>query len=149
MNVLAPLITIIALLVALYLCEWQVIAAFFVAVVAVPIILVFLTHLYEVGVQHQPMNLKEAFEMGSFFSLAGVFIYFPLILPVYYVLKSAVNFPILYSFPFGVCIIILALFALMATKPWGYKEFLMIVACSMLHAFFILWLISKFKSIGF
>lgn len=149
MNILAPLIIITVLLVALYFCEWQVVLAFTLAVLVLPFTLLFLTHLYEVIIQGKQMDFNSAFEIGALFSIAGIFIYFPFILPIYYALKSANNFPILYSFPLSVSIVLFILFILMATKPWGFKEFLVVVGCSMLHALFILWLISKFKSLSF
>lgn len=148
MSILGPIILLVPVLIAFYFCEWQVVVAFIVAIFVVPFTIIFLTHLFEVFFQHKPIDFKGVFEIWGLFSLAGIPIYFILILPLYYVLKSS-SIPVLYSFPASVCIIMFLLFVLLVTKTWGYKEFLVVVGCSILHSLFIIWLISKLKSISF
>src|SRR5690606_256967 len=94
------------------------------------------------------MGFNDVIETGFMFSIAGIPIYFILILPVYYVLKSS-NMPIVYSFPASVSVIMVIIYTLITTKPWDYKAALVVTACSVVHTLFIIWLISKLKSISF
>lgn len=149
MNILGPIVILIPVLIALYFCEWQVVAAFVVTILVVPLAIFFFTHLFEIFFQHKPMDFKEMFEMWGMFAVAGIPIYFILILPLYYILKSSGGIPMLYGFPAGVTIIMLLLFVLLATRSWGYKEVLVVIGCSALHSLFVIWLISKLKAISF
>lgn len=144
MNIFGPIILLMPVLVALYFCEWQVVAAFFIATFVVPFILIFAINLFG----QKAMDFKDVIETGFLFSIAGIPIYFILILPIYYALKSS-SMPMLYSFPASVSIIMLIIYALMTTKAWDYRVILAVIVCGILHSLFIMWLISKFKAISF
>lgn len=144
MNIFGSIVLLMPVLIALYFCEWQVAVAFFIAVLVVPFILIFLINLF----QQKAMGFNDVIETGFMFSIAGIPIYFILILPVYYVLKSS-NMPIVYSFPASVSVIMVIIYTLITTKPWDYKAALVVTACSVVHTLFIIWLISKLKSISF
>lgn len=144
MNVLGPIVILMPVLIALYFCEWQVVIAFFLAVSIVPFALIFLINLF----QQKAMGFNDVLETGLLLSIAGIPIYCILILPIYYVLKSS-SMPMPYSFPASVSIIMVILYTLITTKPWDYKAALVVTTCSTIHALFIIWLISKLKSISF
>lgn len=144
MNILGPIIILIPVLIALFLCEWQVAIAFLIAILIVPFVFILLIDFF----QQKPMSYKDVLELGFMFFIIGIPIYFILILPMYYGLKS-MGMPILYSFPASVSVIMLILYTLITTKPWDYKAALVVVACSISHGLFIIWLIGKFKSITF
>lgn len=144
MKILGPIIIFIPVLIALILCEWQVAIAFLIAILIVPFLFILFIDFF----QQNPMGYKDVLELGFMFFIIGIPIYFILILPMYYGLKS-MSIPIVYSFPFGVSITMLVLYTLMTTKPWDYKAALVVIACSVSHGFFIIWLIGKFKSITF
>lgn len=144
MNILGPLILLMPVLVALYLCDWQVAIAFFIAILIVPFIFILLIDLF----QQKPMGFNGVLETGFIFFIFGIPLYFILILPIYYLLKST-SMPIIYSFPASVSVIMLILYTLITTKPWDYKAALVVIACSVVHTYFIIWLISKFKAISF
>ena len=146
MSKLLPFIFIlIPVFLALWFCEWQVVVSFFIGIIIVPVMLIFLFHLYEILFLHKRIDLNGAFEIGALYSVVGLPIYFIFILPVYYALKSF-SFSLVYSFPVSISVIMFLFFMFVTTKPWGYKEFLVIVACSLIHSYFIIWLISKLKS---
>jgi hypothetical protein len=144
MNILGPLIILAPVLVALYLCEWQVVIAFFIAILIVPFIFIFLIDLF----QQKPMGFNGVLETGFMFFIIGIPLYFILILPIYYILKST-SMPMIYSFPASVSVIMLITYTFITTKPWDFKTALVVIACSVVHAYFIIWLISKFKAITF
>lgn len=149
MNIIAPILFfLIPILVALWLCEWQVVAAFLIGIFVIPPFLFFLTHLFQVFTEQKRMDLNGLFEVGALFSFAGFPIYFLIILPIYYALKAS-KVPLVYSFPFCLSVVMFILFVIITEKEWGSIAFFSIVACSIFHALFILWLISRLKSIAF
>jgi len=137
---------VLLILLAFYVSEWQVALAFLVAVIMVPITYVLSYHMYEVIVKGQEFDSVKIM-MGGIFAMLGIPVYYALMMPSYYILKN-LGFPIIISFPFVVSVIILILFKILATKPWGFTVFITLAGCGILHSLFILWLISKFKSMG-
>src|SRR5690554_4913251 len=105
MSKFLPFIFIlIPVFLAFWLCEWQVVVSFFIGIIVVPVMLIFLFHLYEVLFLQKELDLNGAFEIGALYSVVGLPVYFIFILPVYYALKSF-SFPLVYSFPVSISII--------------------------------------------
>lgn len=132
---------------AFVVSEWQIAAAFLVAIIAVPLTIVFSTHIYEVVLNGETFNISDVFMVSSLFILGGIPLYFAFVMPLYYAL-NLLSFPVVISFPLAVTAFIVTLFVLFATGSWGYLVLLVVAACSAFHSLFILWLISIFKSIA-
>lgn len=148
MDVLIPiLIFLVPILIAYKLCEWQVVSAFLVGLIVVPFFIIFLFHVYEIYFIGKSPDFNRAFTILAMFALFGLPIYLIIILPLYYFLQS-LQFPINYSFPIVISIIMSILFSLMNERDWGWKQIAVILLCSYVHSYFILWLMAKLRSIS-
>ena len=148
MNRLLPLIFIlIPIFIAFYLAEWQVVVSILIGVLVVPLFMIFLFHGYEVLFLDRKLDLNTVLEVGALYGIIGIPVYLIGIMPIYYALKT-LSYPLVYTFPFSISVVMFLLFMLITTKPWGYKEFFLIVSCSLVHSYFIIWLISRFKAIS-
>lgn len=146
MNIILPILLFLTpLLISLKLCGWPVTAAFIISIVVVPFCMVLFVHLIEVALQTQKFNFRDCVEIGAMFSFAGIPIYFLLILPLYYLLRSS-TFPFYITFPCSVSAVMLALCFLIAERPLTYLYVMAIIACSILHSLLITWLIAKFNA---
>lgn len=146
MNRLIPFIFILLpVLIAFYLAEWQVVVSILIGVLVVPFFMIFLFHGYEVFFLQKKLDVSGVLAVGGMYAIFGLPIYLIGIMPIYYVLKS-LPYPLVYTFPFIISTVMFLLFILLTTKPWGYKEFLIIVSCTLVHSYFIIWLISRFKA---
>ncbi|WP_375578534.1 hypothetical protein ABWH96_16105 [Marivirga tractuosa] len=146
--ILPILFFLIPILIAFKLCEWQVVAAFLVGVVLVPFLMISLFHLYEVYFMSKTLDFKGALSISAMFSVFGLPIYLIIVLPFYYFLQT-LQFPIHYSFPILISIIMCILFVLITEREWGWKQIAVIILCSYVHSWFILWMIAKLKNIQF
>src|SRR5690606_27275189 len=131
---------------AFWLCEWQVVVSFLIGIIVVPLILISAIHLYEATFMEKKIDFTEVFEVSALFSAVGLPLYLIAILTLYYALKT-LSYPLVFTFPVSITVIMLTLFILITTKSWGYKEVLVILTCSFIHSYFIIWLISRFKAI--
>ncbi|VAW69881.1 hypothetical protein MNBD_GAMMA09-3810, partial [hydrothermal vent metagenome] len=113
---------------AFVVSEWQIAAAFLVAIIAVPLTIVFSTHIYEVVLNGEAFNISDVFMVSSLFILGGIPLYFAFVMPLYYALKL-LSFPVAISFPLAVTAFIVTLFVLFATGSWGYLVLLVVAAC--------------------
>ncbi|WP_188466014.1 hypothetical protein [Marivirga lumbricoides] len=148
MDVILPvLIFLVPILIAFKLCEWQVISAFLVGLIAVPFFIIFLFHVYEIYFIGKSPDFNGAFTISAMFAMFGLPIYLIIILPLYYFLQS-LQFPINYSFPIVISIIMSILFLIMNEREWGWKQIAVILLCSYIHSYFILWVIAKLRSIS-
>jgi len=145
MDLLFPIILfLIPILIAFKLCEWQVVTAFILALIAVPAVMILSFHFFEIFYLNKSSDFAEAFTISGMFSIFGFPIYLIIVLPLYYFLQS-LQFPLHYSFPMIITILMIILFVLITEKEWGWKEIVVILLCSYVHSYFILWLISKLK----
>jgi hypothetical protein len=142
--ILGLIVFILPILVALKFCDWRVVISFAISIVLVPIFFVSLTHLYMVNIQNEESSWDTAGIAAKIFILASVPIYFVLVLPLYHYLKT-LQFPLSISFPLVITAIAFSIFLLLVTKPWGLKEVLIIIGCSVFHAFVILFGIALLK----
>ena len=148
MNRFLPLLFILTpIVIAFYFAEWQVVVAMLIGVLVVPFLLILLFHGFEVLLLYKKLDISGVLAVGGMFAIIGLPIYLMVIMPIYYALKS-LPYPLVYTFPCSISVIMFLLFILITTKPWGYKEFLLVVFCSLVHSFLIIALISRFKAIS-
>ncbi|MCF6260964.1 MAG: hypothetical protein L3J98_12540 [Gammaproteobacteria bacterium] len=148
MSILPHFVILTLAIIALLLYPWFVNVSFLLAIVLVPSFILLLYGIFQTLFMDKQIDFIEIFTAGSLYSLAGIPIYFILVIPVYLALLKVTQFPIIFTFPFSLTIIMLLLFVFLTTKSWGYIEVLVITGCSVLHSFFILWLISKLKPLS-
>lgn len=139
-GLLGLLLLIAPIIIAFKVCGWRYITAFIVAIFGVPAAVILGSAIYEALIHSGEFDLKEILGFSAILGIAGLPIYFLLVIPVYFGLKR-LSFPVMYSFPLSLIAIMLAFFLLISDQPMGIDVVLIISGCSLLHAFFILWLI--------
>ncbi|WP_223846314.1 hypothetical protein [Wenzhouxiangella sp. AB-CW3] len=140
---LAFLLLIVAL--AFWLAEWQVVTAFLVAVLALPFLLIMGIHLSEMYFNDASLDLEGVFGISLVLSLVGLPIYLIGLLPLYYLLQYTPA-PLTVSFPIAVTGLMLILLAFLMERDWSWSAAGVVVACSLVHAWVILYLAEKLKS---
>lgn len=138
------IIFFLPILIAFRLCDWRVVTSFLISIISVPTFFIGLEGLYRAYVQHETVDWKDAASISGIFILFSVPIYFLVVLPLYHLLKTF-SFPIILSFPLLITAIAFSFFLLMVTKPWGIKEILIILVCSVFHSMVILLGITLLK----
>lgn len=149
MDILLPIFFfLIPIVIAFKLCEWQVVTSFIIGVVAVPFLMILLFHLYEIYFMNKPSDFKGVLSISTMFAMFGLPIYLIMILPLYYFLQT-LQFPFHYSFPIIISTIMSILFVIITEREWGWKQIAVIILCSYVHSWFILWVISKLRNIQY
>jgi len=125
---------------------WRDITAFLIAIFLVPIVVFCVVGLSTMFLEKKPVDFRGAFEIGALFGFVGVPIFFFIIIPIYYRLKT-LSMSLYISFPASVAMVMLTLYVCLATRDIVYEAIPVIVACGIVHAFLIIWLIKKINTI--
>ncbi len=143
MSVIFPLLYLSLIILAIVICEWRVVLAFFIVVISFPFIFGYIDYLFNIS--SSEIELEYVWITGWLFAAGGLPIYIVFMMPAYYLLKRISSISLFISFPVTVVSILLILAAFIITKEWNYIVFLVITGCGICHSLSILGLIHLFN----
>lgn len=142
MSAIAPIILLIITASLMWLYGWRLVLAITVSVIAIPFIVIPAVAIYEKVVVGKEAPLGDAFSIAGLFAFFGWFLYLLFVAPLHAGLKAlGLYLPIF--FPLAVASVSTVIFFLLAEQRiplWGWG---LVVLCSYLHAWIILWIMGN------
>ena len=145
-SIFLLILFLLPIVLAIKFYGWRDVTAFLIAIFFVPTAFFAVVGLAGLILEEAPFDLEGLFAIGFAFGLVGVPIYFFIIIPIYFSLKKF-SIPLYITFPASLTAVMLILYVCLSARDVVYMAIPVVAACSMAHAFFIMWLIKKINTI--